>query len=730
LSNALQAFTYGQSITSENIANVDTPGYTAQVLNLESLSDFGGVAVAGVGSTRNTFLYNQIYSQVALQGYTTAQLSALNQVAAILPEVDNPAASGGLNAAINNLASAWTTLSGAPASTADQTAVLNAMQTLAGLFETDSNQLYALQQNLNNQVIQTVTQVNSLEDQILSLNKQIVDLGGQQSAQTSTLIDQRQVDAQALVGLTGAAVNYNTDGAMIITFNGGTLVDGVQSYHLGTMPSLTTPGVTDIGYVSVPGYSEMTDVTADFTSGTLGGLYAGQANVKQAVLTLNKMASGIIQYSNEVNESANAPGTTINNPLFFGTEASDISVNTELPTNLDYILAGNDPANPGNLAAAQAAMTTLNMYSEVETINPTPGQGGFDLNAGAPLDPTQPLAGQIGLLATEPDAPSGTLVINAGNNAVNVNWNTGDSLNQIVAMINAQGGGAIYATLQTVSGTTNATALPQPPATTGQYIHIYSDAPLSIYDASGNLGQVLSLNSVLYSSGPINNVPTTGVNQVEEYGPAPTFTPQPLDSTANELALFTQPVVPAGGGTVEVDGNPGQIVTWTPNQDLATIMAAIQNSAPPGTLIASFNESTQQAELINAGPPQNPGILTPGNPLQSVSINDLTGNLTQVLNLDTNTNATQLFTQFTTTMKNTTTAVQSEQTQATNLVNATQALQTQQSGVNTDAQLAQAMIYENAYDAAVRMQYVLENMLNFLITQTGTPNYAGAPTGS
>jgi len=222
------------------------------------------------------------------------------------------------------------------------------MQSLAILFNTDSSQLFQLQQNLNTQTVNDITQVNSLEDQIFSLNKQIVDLGGQQGAQTSTLIDQRQVDAQALVGLTGADVNYDTNGAMVITFNGGTLVDGVQAYHLGAIASTTQPGLTDIGYIKIPGSSTLTDVTSDFTNGALGGLLAGQANVQQAVQTINQMASGIIQFSNEVNESAAAPDGSLNG-LFTGSEASDIAVNTALANNLSYILAGDDAAHPGNL---------------------------------------------------------------------------------------------------------------------------------------------------------------------------------------------------------------------------------------------------------------------------------------------------------------------------------------------------------------------------------------------
>jgi flagellar hook-associated protein FlgK len=440
-----------------------------------------------------------------------------------------------------------------------------------------------------------VTQVNALEDQILSLNKQIVALGGQQSAQTSTLIDQREVAAESLVGLTGASVNYNTDGAMVVTFSGGTLVDGVQSSHLGIINSPTVPGMSDIGYVAV-GSNVMEDVTADFSSGTLGGLYSGQSSVRQTVLALNKMASGIIQYSNEVNESTTGPNGDLN-ALFYGTEAADITVNPDVLANPQLALAGGtDPLNPGNLAAAQAAMTSLNMYAEVESFNSTNiNAGGIELNAGVPINPNASLASQAALFSNPNPSVSGVLVINSGLNSVSITWNNSESLNDIIGLINSQSGGAIYATLQTIpnGATVNGQAL-----NPGQYVHIYSNAPMSVYDQSGNLSSALQLVSVLNSSAPINAVPTTGVNQVNPNQPLNYVAPNP-NTVDNPLALFTQPVAPPTGGTVEVGGNPADVFTWNPNDTLNTILNSMTTADPNITALFSTPPFTpvQQVSL-------------------------------------------------------------------------------------------------------------------------------------
>jgi len=253
------------------------------------------------------------------------------------------------------------------------------------------------------------------------------------------------------------------------------------------------------------------------------------------------------------------------------------------------------------------------------------------------------------------------------------------------------------------------------------------------------------LGSVLVSSAPINSVPTTGVNQVDPNEPLNYVAPFP-GTINNPLALFTQPVTPPGGGTVTVDDDPGTAFNWNAGDTINQILGFIQGAAPAGsTIFAGFNQPpfapAQEVAIFNVL--NAPTSL--GNQLQSASIGDLTGNLTKVLNLNTDTNATKLFSQLTTTVANTTASVTNENAQANSLVYATQALQNEGgppspnlpdgqpqapvSNVNLGGQLAQAMVYQNAYDAAVRMQYVLESMLNYLITGVGSPNANSSPMG-
>jgi flagellar hook-associated protein FlgK len=40
--------------------------------------------------------------------------------------------------------------------------------------------------------------------------------------------------------------------------------------------------------------------------------------------------------------------------------------------------------------------------------------------------------------------------------------------------------------------------------------------------------------------------------------------------------------------------------------------------------------------------------------------------------------------------------------------------------VDLNAELAQAILYQRSYEAAVRMQYIMDEMLNVLINHTGS----------
>lgn len=710
LNSALQAFTYGQAITSANIANVNTPGYANQVVDLSAGApeNIGGLLIGtgvnatGAANTRNVYLDNQLKLELGQLGYQTALSDGLQQVAALFPEAASSSATNGLQGAIANLSAAWATLATDTAAAAaatklsgDQNTVLTDMQAVTQMLNSDSQQLYSLQRTTDTQVSDAITQANSLMDQVVTLNKEI-QLGTVNpiDGQPNVLVDQREQVAEQLAQLVGATSTITANGTMVVTFNGGTLADGNRAYHLEAIPSTVNQSFVGVGYMQSSN-GMPTDVSNMITSGTLGGLLAlRDQDIMGARLALDKMAFGIINYANQINESGGGPA------LFGGTKASDIHVSAVATS----VMATRDTTAPGDLATMQAALQSMDMYQEVVTDFAGGGAPLAAAGSPGPIDPNQALNNTAVQIFNRPlAATSGTLTITVGGNAVSVNWTDADTLNSIIQKINQQGGGAIYATFN--ASTSNPSQ---------QQVEIFSSSPATISDVGG-LAYTLGLSSELNSSAPVNNGPIiTATNSLQRT--------QALNSATNLSNIFTQlSTGPTNTGSIIVDG---VAKNWTMNYQImggATSVTGQIISADP-SLQASFlslgANNTETIQILRSA--LSGAFYNGGADMTPITVVDSVGNLSQAFNLNGDRNANTVLSGLAANLNGQISNAKTLATQAQNLVNNTNTLQQAQSGVDLNAEMAQAMQYQRAYEAAVRMQYVMDEMLNVLINQMGS----------
>jgi flagellar hook-associated protein FlgK len=704
LNAAMRNFQYGLDVTANNLANATTVGYSRQVLNFEALSPvWDGSQQLGSGSRagnvqrmRDLFLDQQSKLQRAELGRASAHQLALQQLGAIFPELASASATGGLKGAINDLAAAWDALALSPASLALKAAVRDKMEVLAQRLNTDARMVYSLQEDLDTQIGNTISEANLLMGRIRFLNEQIkVGRANTQGVQPNSLLDQREQAAQQLAELIGSQSREVGDGSLVVTFSGGTLVDGNNVFQLKPISSTVDPSRTGVGYyASASGASS--DVTNSFKSGKLGGLLQSRdVDVENARLTLDKMAYGFIARANEVNSSYVAGDFTTNHKLFAGSKASDIAVTLDVLNNSDYLGGTRDSLAPGDLAKLQGSLKDFIMFSQIQTAP-------FSTLGATPINETGTLLTQNFTTVLNPAATAadpGELVIVAGGNATTVQWNNTMTLNEVIRNINAQGGGAFYATFDKTS----------------QKVLIYGQTPLEVYDNKYNLGQALALSSVVVSSAPINNAALTALNQVNGG--------LPLNSSVNALNVFSQ-AQPNAGGVMLVDGNP---VSWLPTEDPGTILFNIQSATPVNQKVYNFFDSANQVVyLIKSGDVAFNVTLTAGNPLKSIGVQDSTGNLSRVFNFDTDTNSSRLFDAELVELGGRADAEGVLKSQAQALVDQTQQLQDNVSKVDLNAELAQARIFQRSYEASVRLQAILDEVLNVLINHTGTSSGASS----
>lgn len=294
---ALDATEAALTATSNNISNANTPGYTREVAefseNAENVSgdsvSGGGVTLDGLQSVRDELLNLQIQQQTSLQNSADTESSSLQSVQDLFSSTGEDIAS-----TLSAFSSSLAQLSASPSTAASQQGVLTAGQNLAESFNTTANGLASAQTSADQQVTQTVAQINSLTQQIAGLNAQLSP-SVMSSSNGGTIEDQRDELVQQLAGLTGISVTQSSSGEVITTGNGTPLVMGGQSYSLQT-----TTG-TD-GFQQVLD-SNGNNITTSISGGQLGGAIQMRDQVIPGFLnSLNTLATQFATAFNSAQE--------------------------------------------------------------------------------------------------------------------------------------------------------------------------------------------------------------------------------------------------------------------------------------------------------------------------------------------------------------------------------------------------------------------------------------------
>ncbi len=280
--------------TANNISNVNTPGYSRELpilneappLDIGQISIGNGVEFEGVQSVRDNILELRIDQETQQQSQLNSYVNSMNQVQSLFNETSG----AGLSDTLNTFFNSFQQLAANPTDIPTRQAVISAAQDLASTFQQTGQQLHSIQQGVDQQVGQTVSEINSDITQLAGLNQQISSL--QNSEQTGMLQDQQYSVLNNLSQLTDVGVTYASNGSLTITTgNGVPLVAGGQSFALSTATNTNT-GLQDI-------FSQGSDVTANLTGGQLGGLLeARDQSIPATTSSLDNLAAGIVNAVN------------------------------------------------------------------------------------------------------------------------------------------------------------------------------------------------------------------------------------------------------------------------------------------------------------------------------------------------------------------------------------------------------------------------------------------------
>lgn len=308
--SGLLAFQSALETISNNISNVNTPGYDEETTNLVSNpattgTEGGignGVSVSGVTRSYNQFLAQQTNS-------ATASYNQLNTLATMAAQVDNMFSDSttGLSATLQSFSSAVQTLANSPSSTSSRQAVLSSLQGLISQFQSYDSSLSQLQSQVNGQVSSEASAITSLGQQIASLNQQITAAENNGTGQApNQLLDQRDNLINQLSQDVGVNTVTQSDGSVnVFIGNGQPLVVGANAATVTAGPDAFDSGQLQLSLQTASGNI---DITNSISGGTLGGLLQFQ----QQMLTpgVNALGQAAVTLTNLVN-AQNQAGLTL-----------------------------------------------------------------------------------------------------------------------------------------------------------------------------------------------------------------------------------------------------------------------------------------------------------------------------------------------------------------------------------------------------------------------------------
>jgi flagellar hook-associated protein 1 len=352
-SRALDAQRLGLDVVGQNIANVNTAGYSRRQLELAEVPPYGGlgagggVEVSGIRAARDMLLERRFRQELPTHGRAAAIAEALGIV-----EIALGAPGQSLDARLTAFFDAFSRLAAEPTSAIARQQVVLQGQSLASAFRDMDERLLTAQRDANARLVGAVDDVNGLLGQIAHLNVAIGG-AGTSGAEVQHLVDQQGEALRRLSELVNVDVMPREHGGVDVTLGAGRpLVIGEVHYRLEAVQAPPS-GLVDV----VLGGAT---VNAEISAGRMGGLlHVRDTLIPSYRAELDAIAFATVQQVNQLHEA----GLTLaggNAGAFFTAlpgpagAASAIAVDAAIVADPSRVAAGRAPNGGADNTTARA----------------------------------------------------------------------------------------------------------------------------------------------------------------------------------------------------------------------------------------------------------------------------------------------------------------------------------------------------------------------------------------
>ena len=367
---ALQAQQTALQVTSHNIANVNTPGFSRRTVDLTNVGGGSGVGlgvdVSSVLRQRNVFLDAQARVEQQVLGRWEAMERALTGIEGIFNEptgagsseagtIFNEPSGLGLSGSLSRFWNAWQDVANVPESGAARAAVRQEADFLANTMHQIYGQVADSRRGLDEGIVRQAQEINDILDSLAVINREI-QRSGFDGGVGGDLADERDRLLEDLSNRVDISVIEKDNGQVSVLLSGHNLVQQNQATHLDVRSVTQNDFPTSIVFFSDDGS------LAQIREGQLRGMMEVRDTTIPDILTrLDILAATMVQEVNRLHRTGvGSTGATAID--FFDnskTSASNIILDDRILADLNNIAASAD-GNPGDNAVALAIAALRN----------------------------------------------------------------------------------------------------------------------------------------------------------------------------------------------------------------------------------------------------------------------------------------------------------------------------------------------------------------------------------
>lgn len=352
--NGLIAASLGTAVSSQNVTNANTPGYSRQRVQQKPwpIHYGGGLQVTTPTRVRDAYVEKRLLSATSLDGEGRARSESLQTLDQLFED-----SVGSLGDALGNFESAISDVANMPDSVAARQVLLSRMDQLANSFNRAAGDLNAAQADANQRIGLAVDEINQKLEAIGELGRDIVTAGSN-GHDVATLSDQRDQLVREVAEYLPVTVVDQPHGAITLLLNGSVSLVPVD----GPVAKLVT-GVDADGNATVLKANTGTphDVTSLISSGKIRGyIDARDGAIKDAQTALDQLAKDVTDGYNTVHAAGFAldgsTGLNLFEPAALAGHAENFAVASGVAGQPDKIAAATATGLPGDNRNALAML--------------------------------------------------------------------------------------------------------------------------------------------------------------------------------------------------------------------------------------------------------------------------------------------------------------------------------------------------------------------------------------